>query len=201
VLAVVDQFSRECVALVADTSLSGARVARELDAAIAIRRRPRCIVSDNGTELTSMAILRGRRSVVSPGTTSRLANHSRMASAKASTASCGMNVSTRQCSPPCAMHGWCSASGGSTTIRSGPIPNSAAEHPPKSPTNMVWGMPQTMLQSIQPSSMKGQDSTAYRIQIREHVSSDHADNFALSLSYFRITLCCQIASNRAPLLE
>jgi hypothetical protein len=34
---------------------------------------------------------------------------------------------------------------------------------------MVWGMPQTMLQSIQPSSMKGQDSTADRIQIREHV--------------------------------
>jgi putative transposase len=33
-------------------------VARELDAAIAIRGRPRCIVSDNGTELTSMAILR-----------------------------------------------------------------------------------------------------------------------------------------------
>jgi putative transposase len=58
VLAVVDQFSRECVALVADTSLSGARVARELDAVIAIRGRPACIVSDNGTELTSMAILR-----------------------------------------------------------------------------------------------------------------------------------------------
>jgi len=58
VLAVVDQFSRECVALVANTSLSGARVARELDAAIAIRGRPRCIVSDNGTKLTSMAILR-----------------------------------------------------------------------------------------------------------------------------------------------
>ncbi len=58
VLAVVDQFSRECVALVADTSLSGARVGRELDAAMAIRGQPRCIVSDNGTELTSMAILR-----------------------------------------------------------------------------------------------------------------------------------------------
>jgi putative transposase len=58
ILAVVDQFSRECVALVADTSLSGARVARELDTAIAIRGRPCCIVSDNGTELTSMAILR-----------------------------------------------------------------------------------------------------------------------------------------------
>ena len=44
--------------LVADTSLSGARVARELDAIIARRGRPLTIVSDNGTELTSMAILR-----------------------------------------------------------------------------------------------------------------------------------------------
>ena len=58
ILTVVDQFSRECVALVADTSLSGARVARELDAAITLRGRPGSIVSDNGTELTSMAILR-----------------------------------------------------------------------------------------------------------------------------------------------
>jgi putative transposase len=33
-LRVIDDFSRECVALVADTSLSGARVARELDIAI-----------------------------------------------------------------------------------------------------------------------------------------------------------------------
>jgi putative transposase len=57
ILAVVDDFTRECVALVADTSLSGLRVARELDAAIAARRRPAMIVSDNGTELTSMAIL------------------------------------------------------------------------------------------------------------------------------------------------
>jgi putative transposase len=31
ILAVVDDFTRECLALVADTSLSGARVARELD--------------------------------------------------------------------------------------------------------------------------------------------------------------------------
>jgi putative transposase len=57
VLAVVDDFSRECLALVADTSLSGHRVARELDALIALRGRPEMIVSDNGTELTSMAIL------------------------------------------------------------------------------------------------------------------------------------------------
>lgn len=58
ILAVVDDFSRECLALIADTSLSGLRVVRELDAIIARRGRPDTIVSDNGTELTSMAVLR-----------------------------------------------------------------------------------------------------------------------------------------------
>ena len=56
-LTVVDDFTRECLALVADTSLSGVRVGRELDVIIARRGRPLSIVSDNGTELTSMAIL------------------------------------------------------------------------------------------------------------------------------------------------
>jgi putative transposase len=56
-LAVVDDFTRECLTLVADTSLSGVRVGRELDAVIARRGRPQTIVSDNGTEFTSMAIL------------------------------------------------------------------------------------------------------------------------------------------------
>jgi putative transposase len=58
ILAVVDDFTRECLCLVADTSLSGTRVTRELDAIIAQRGRPLLCVSDNGTELTSMAILR-----------------------------------------------------------------------------------------------------------------------------------------------
>ena len=58
ILAAVDDFTRECLCLVADTSLSGQRVARELDAVIARRGRPIACVSDNGTELTSMAILR-----------------------------------------------------------------------------------------------------------------------------------------------
>ena len=58
VLAVVDDYSRECLALVADTSLSGIRVTRELDTLITRRGRPNTIVSDNGTELTSMAVLK-----------------------------------------------------------------------------------------------------------------------------------------------
>ena len=58
ILTVVDDFTRECLGLVADTSLSGRRVARELDGIIARHGRPATIVSDNGTELTSTAILR-----------------------------------------------------------------------------------------------------------------------------------------------
>ena len=58
VLAVVDDYSRECLALVADTSLSGLRVTRELNELIRQRGKPKTVVSDNGTELTSMAVLR-----------------------------------------------------------------------------------------------------------------------------------------------
>lgn len=58
VLAVIDDYSRECLALVADTSLSGGRVARELDILMAKRDAPKMIVSDNGTKFTSMAILK-----------------------------------------------------------------------------------------------------------------------------------------------
>ena len=57
ILTIVDDCTRECLALVADTSLSGIRVARELDGVIAKRNKPKMIVSDNGSELTSNAIL------------------------------------------------------------------------------------------------------------------------------------------------
>jgi len=57
-LCVVDDYTRECLGLVADTSLPGRRVLRELDAVITARGRPATIVSDNGTEFTSTAVLR-----------------------------------------------------------------------------------------------------------------------------------------------
>lgn len=57
VLAVVDDFTRECLGLVVDTSLSGVRVARELTAIVERRGPPIMVVSDNGTEFTSRAIL------------------------------------------------------------------------------------------------------------------------------------------------
>jgi putative transposase len=58
ILCVVDDFSRECLATVVDTSLGGVRVVRELDHLTAERALPRMVVSDNGTELTSCAVLR-----------------------------------------------------------------------------------------------------------------------------------------------
>jgi putative transposase len=57
ILVVVDDCSRECLALIPDTSISGIRVARELDRLLVDRGKPKMIVSDNGTELTSNAIL------------------------------------------------------------------------------------------------------------------------------------------------
>lgn len=58
ILNVIDDFSRECLAAVIDTSLSGLRVARELDRIAEMRGYPCMVVSDNGTELTSNAILK-----------------------------------------------------------------------------------------------------------------------------------------------
>lgn len=57
ILTVIDEYSRECLALVADTSISGHRLARELRYLIEERGSPQTIISDNGTEMTSKAIL------------------------------------------------------------------------------------------------------------------------------------------------
>src|SRR3954453_16045414 len=46
ILAVVDDFTRECLALLADTSLPGRRVVRELDALLLRRGRPVSCVPD-----------------------------------------------------------------------------------------------------------------------------------------------------------
>lgn len=168
-LAVVDQFSRECVALVVDTSLSGARVARELDAAIAIRGRPRCIVSDNGTELTSMVILRWSQGrgvawhYIAPGKpqqngfsesfNGRLRDECLNGTLFTSLRHARMILSTWQLDY--------------NTVR--PHSKLGGRTPVEFAEQHGWGMPQTMLQSLQPSSMKGQDSTVDRIQIRERV--------------------------------
>jgi transposase InsO family protein len=57
VLNIVDDVTRECLRTVPDISISGRRLVRELTDLIAERGKPGMIVSDNGTELTSNAVL------------------------------------------------------------------------------------------------------------------------------------------------
>jgi putative transposase len=57
ILNVVDDVTKECLAAVVDTSISGRRVARELAALVDRRGRPELIVSDHRTEFTSNAML------------------------------------------------------------------------------------------------------------------------------------------------
>jgi len=71
-VGIVDDVTRECLAAVSDSAgggsaggttqsraISGKRVVRELTELIARRGKPGMIVSDNGTELTSNAVLAG----------------------------------------------------------------------------------------------------------------------------------------------
>lgn len=102
ILTVVDDFTRECLALVADTSLSGARVARELDAVMRERKaKPMACVSDNGTEFTSIAMLAWSKAaavdwhyIARPceAWLRHDASRSRMRSSKASTADCATSA-------------------------------------------------------------------------------------------------------------
>jgi len=57
VLGVVDTFTRECLALEVDTSFASRRVTRVLDEIIADRGRPKRLLMDNGSELTSRHFL------------------------------------------------------------------------------------------------------------------------------------------------
>ena len=53
IFTLVDDFSRECLATFADTSISGVRVVRLLEELAATRGLPQTLVSDNGPEFTS----------------------------------------------------------------------------------------------------------------------------------------------------
>jgi putative transposase len=56
VLTVVDQYTRECLTLLADNTLSGEKVATALDKVLLQRDAPESITVDNGTEFTSKAL-------------------------------------------------------------------------------------------------------------------------------------------------
>jgi putative transposase len=149
VLAVIDQFSRKGMALVADTSLSGARVARELDAAIAIRGRPRSIVSDNGTELTSMAILRWSQErgvawhYIAPGKPQQT-GFSESFNGKLRDERLNETLFTSLRHAQMVLSIWRLDY---NTVR--PHSKLGGRTPAEPPDNMVWGMPQTISQSLQ----------------------------------------------------
>lgn len=56
ILNIVDDYSRECVGQIVDTSISGARLACFLEQLGCKRGLPKTLVCDNGTELTSKAM-------------------------------------------------------------------------------------------------------------------------------------------------
>ena len=120
ILTVIDNCTRECLALVADTSLSGLRVARELDDVVRRRGRPGMVVSDNGTELTSNAILgwADRTGVawhyIAPGKPQQNGYNESFNGAFAT--SCSTRRSSARCHTPAP----CLRPGGATTTKRGP---------------------------------------------------------------------------------
>lgn len=57
-LTVHDDYTRECLWIEADTSLSGPRVARVLDQLVDLRGRPASLLTDNGPEFAGLALER-----------------------------------------------------------------------------------------------------------------------------------------------
>jgi len=56
-LTIVDDFTRESLAIEVDTSISGLRMTHVLERVALDRGYPKTIVMDNGTEMTSLAML------------------------------------------------------------------------------------------------------------------------------------------------
>lgn len=55
-LCVIDQFTKECLLIIADFSISGTRVARELDWLLLTRGNPEAITVDNGPEFAGIVL-------------------------------------------------------------------------------------------------------------------------------------------------
>lgn len=82
VFNVIDDVTKECLAAIVDTSISGRRVARELSLVIARRGKPDLIVSDHGTESPRTPCWPEAKRRASPGTSSLPASPCKTASVK-----------------------------------------------------------------------------------------------------------------------
>ena len=125
---------RECLAAVPDTLISGKRVARELKALIAVHGKSGIIVSDNGTELTSNAVLERCSEAKIEGTIPLRASRPRTRWWRASMAGCVTSCSTRPC------------------LLRGPMP---ARRSPSGPIQSAVSVPQ--------SSQSAHSRSAYRV--------------------------------------
>ena len=70
ILSVVDAYTRECLALEADTSLGSERVIRVLERLMAERGAPQSLRSDNGPEFTSRRMMGWAQAITSVSTRS-----------------------------------------------------------------------------------------------------------------------------------
>lgn len=119
ILNVVNDVTRECLAAIPDTSISSGRVARELTTLIERRGKPGMIVSDNGNELTSNAILawskdhKGEWHYIAPE------DQCKRVMSRVSTAACVTSCSTRACSSVSTMPSAPLQNGPTITIISG----------------------------------------------------------------------------------
>lgn len=161
ILCIVDDFTRERLALVADTSRSGIRVARELTTLIRLRANPHMVVSDNGTELTSSAILRWSQErqvewhYIAPGKPMQ----------NGFVESFNGRLRDECFNETLCLRRWrmpvsCSWLGDTIIITSGRTRNWAGKPPPRSRANGPGGMPTGPLPSHQSIIMKKTDSTS-----------------------------------------
>jgi transposase InsO family protein len=135
ILNIVDDVTRECLAAIPDTSISGKRVARELTTLVSLRGKPGMIVSDNGTEFTSNASWAGRRIKLSNGITSRQAGQCRTATLNPSMVECETSFSTRAYSSISTRPANSSAPGPLTTTPRGHTPRSVTKRRPPMPVH------------------------------------------------------------------
>jgi putative transposase len=131
VLSVVDVYTRECLALEADTGFASRRVTRVLDEVIAVRGLPQAIRCDNGPELTSRHFLawalewKIELRHIQPGKPTQKAHVER-----ASTAGCGKSACGSAGLTTCSTHAGRWLTGRRSTTNNGHTAASAIEPRP-----------------------------------------------------------------------
>jgi putative transposase len=148
ILNIVDDVTRECLAAIPETSISGRRVARELTALIQRRGEPGMIASHHGTELLRTPCSCGRRTTKSFGVSSRRESRCRTAFARVSTAACATSVSTKACSSASTTLAQRLPTGSTTTISAGRTRRWATA--PRRPTQLTF--PQHAIGCASPTS-------------------------------------------------